>query len=147
MEFPSIENEQIITPAMKKTCQLIPVVLAMLFFGCTKEEEVQSTTFEGMVQMGNTDIPFSDVRLEVYGEARKYGCYLFCDVITKFNKVFPVASDGSFSIPVTTEEVDYFRLGIRINGERVSSGCAPLSKYNDLDAGKDYAGLIITYVE
>ena len=132
---------------MKRTVQLLFLVLSILLVGCTKEEDVQSTTFEGAVRLGSREVSFSEVGLEIFGRANEYGCFLFCEGVTKYNKVFPVESDGSFSIPVTTEEVEYFWLGLRINGERVSSDCAPLSQCTDLNPGKDFTGLLITIVD
>jgi len=123
------------------------LLLACAIGGCSKEEGAQSTRFEGLVRLGSIEVSFSDVQLEVYGMAYDSRCFIFCSGITKYNKVFPLGPDGSFSIPVSTEEVEYFRLGIRINGERVISECAPLSLCTDLNPGRDYNGLLLTFIE
>lgn len=132
---------------MRSAYGLTIMLLAFALAGCTKEEGVQSTSFEGLVRLGNMEVSFSDVQLEVYGMAYDSRCFIFCSGTTRYNKVFPLGPDGSFSIPVTTEEVEYFRLGIRINGERVTSECAPLSLCTDLNPGRDYNGLLLSLVE
>lgn len=121
--------------------------LVLLSTACSKEEDTQSTQFSGTVRLAGADRSFAEAEVEVYGMARDPRCFLFCDGITKLNKVYPVEPDGSFSIQVSTEEVDYFRLGIRVRGERMISECLPSSMCMELRPGTDFSGLLLSVVE
>ena len=132
---------------MKRTVPLVAFALTLFILGCTKEDDVKATGFEGTVRLNDVEVSFTDIQVEVYGMASNPRCFLFCDGITKLNKVFPVEPDGSFAIQVTTEEVEYFRLGIRIEGERVFSECLPSSICSELRPGTNFSGLQLHYIE
>ncbi len=132
---------------MKRLLTRTLLALVLLSVSCTKEEDAASTQFTGTVRLSDGDGSFADAEVEVYGMARNPRCFLFCDDITKLNKVYPVEPDGSFSIQVTTEEVDYFRLGIRVRGERRTSECLPGSMCMELRPGTRFSGLLLSVVE
>ena len=124
-----------------RTIKFFLLAMSILVTGCTNEDEEQVTTFIGVVQLPAGIETYTAVQVEIYGLARNQRCW--CDDITKIDKVYAVDENGSFNIQVTTAEVDYFRLQLRLQGERVTTTIRP-EQLTGYIPGKVHEGLVVS---
>ena len=79
-------------------------LLPFLLTGCSKSEYDNLTTaFQGIVFDAITNEPLSGVQIEVIGSENLEFTY---------RKFFPIESDGSFNIRVTTDNISLFQLNV-----------------------------------
>ena len=117
------------------------LLLLLCLFACSMEEDEIRTSFKGIAYNGSdNNLPIVNGHLELFGYESKY--LIGGSDPLLFNKIFPLDSDGSFEVSVSTQDVDYFVIGLRIDGERVTTDCQPDLCFSFTD-GKNYSGLRI----
>ncbi|MGB5403873.1 MAG: hypothetical protein WBN13_07850 [Robiginitalea sp.] len=126
---------------MKQVSIVILALLPILFSGCSKEDEAQTTIFEGAVLLTGDDQTFDDLRVVLYGHRN---CEILgCELIVKRTSI--IGSQGTFSIQDTSSEDRYYSIEVWGEGRTgIMKDCTP--ECNRLNPGKTYANLTI-YVD
>ena len=103
---------------------------------CTKENvpyEDLTTSFEGIVYTAPNEALQGGSIMVIGGYGK--------DAFNEYIKEFPVESDGTFSIRITTDRISEFQLflpeGQSCSGSSISDDC------NRLQAGKDHKDIVI----
>ncbi|QBA65320.1 hypothetical protein [Muriicola soli] len=90
---------------MMRVFRIITLVICLtLVLSCSKEEDLQLTSFQGIVLIDGTTELFTNGQIEIIGsELGKYG---------NFRKSFPIGSDGTFNIEVETKKIHNFQINL-----------------------------------
>jgi len=107
-----------------------------LILGCSNtdnEYDNLTTSFQGIVLNINTNDPISGGQIRLLGSEN-------LDFV--YEKYFPIESDGTFNIRITTDNISLFQVGIE--GYYVSCSGPSISQYCTLmAAGEDHNDITI----
>jgi len=116
-------------------------VLSFTILGCSKNDEEQTTIFEGAILLSGTNQSFEGLKIVIYGHNN---CEILgCDRTVR--RVVNVNPNGLFSIQHTSSEDRWYTLDVW--GETklgIMTECTP--DCNSLNPGKTYSNLSL-YVE
>ena len=126
---------------MKQISIIIIALLSFIFSGCSKEDEAQTTIFEGVVFLTGDNQSFDDLTVILYGHRK---CEILgCELIVR--RTSAVGSEGTFSIQDTSSEDRYYSIQVWDEGRTgIMNDCTP--ECNRLNPGKTYANLML-YVD
>ena len=112
------------------------ILLTVLVISCEKDPyEDLSTRFEGIVY-ANTDEPFTGGQIEIIGSDAGSGPY------DAYRKTFPIQSDGTFNVRITTSSIDLFQISVVGFGQSCSG--PSISQYCTLmKAGENNTDIVI----